>query len=58
MPPRRGGAQGEDQKKKNFEDWTNEEGNTLCETIQKYRKNEQHELKSMHPGTDDILGDW
>ena len=58
MPPRRGGAQNEDARRKQFEDWDSDPANTLCIEIQKIRKNESHELNKFNAGTDDIVGDW
>ena len=58
MPPRRAGAQGEDQKRKNFDDWQDEEANRICVEIMKHRKNENHEMCKFNAGTDDIIGDW
>ena len=58
MPPRGGRGLTEDQKNENFNNFKAGEEYAQCEIIFKARTTEGHELKEMHPGTDDIIGDW
>lgn len=58
MPPRGRGAQSDEVKKQNFDNWQASEENSLCLKIFAVRKNESHELGKIQDGTDDIIDDW
>lgn len=58
MPPRGGRGQSEEVKAANFEAFQNSEEHKLCSLLFKMRTTEGHELKELHPGSDDILDDW
>ncbi len=60
MPPRGRGAQSDEVKKQNFDNWTNGVDDMLCKELYGFRKNlePKHELKDLHPGSHDITGDW
>lgn len=58
MPPRGRGAQSEEAKKAAYDYWMASEEHSLCQKLYNTRKNEPHELKELHPGSDDILDDW
>ena len=57
MPPK-GRGQSEEVKAANFEAYQGSEEHKLCSYIFKMRTSEGHELKDLHPGSDDILDDW
>jgi len=57
MPPK-GRGQSEEVKAANFEAYMNSDEHKLCQSIHKLRSEEGHELNAMHPGSDDITGDW
>ena len=58
MPPRGGRGQTEEQKKAAYDTWCNGDEHECCKKIFEERKKEGTELKEMHPGSDDIVGDW
>lgn len=59
MPPRGGRGQSEEVKAANYNAYINEsEEHKLCSQLFKWRTTEGHELKQLHPGSDDILDDW
>lgn len=58
MPPRGGRGQSEEVKTANFETYQNSDEHKICTLLNKMWMTDGHELKDMHPGTDDILDDW
>ena len=58
MPPRGRGAQSEEAKQNAFKAWMESDEHAYCKAIYNTRKFENHELKELHPGSDDILDDW
>ena len=58
MPPRGGRGQSEEVKTANFETYQNSDEHKICTLLNKMWTTDGHELKDMHPGSDDILDDW
>mmetsp|Transcript_46190 Transcript_46190/g.61151 ORF Transcript_46190/g.61151 Transcript_46190/m.61151 type:complete len:529 (+) Transcript_46190:35-1621(+) len=58
MPPRRGGAADPEKKKRDFEEFYGSEEYKHLQFLFKMRKQSEHELKDLHNGSDDILGEW
>lgn len=59
MPPRGGRGQSEEVKAANFNAYVNDsEEHKMCTYLYKMRTTEGHELKELHPGSDDIVDDW
>lgn len=58
MPPRGGRGQSEEVKAANFEAFQTSEEHKLLKYLHETRVQGAHELKDMHPGSDDILDDW